>query len=346
MERSLSSPLTAKKLTAALVALAFVSSASANNLVNFGTVANTDFAMFGYGGMAATGIATDGTGTITVAGVSGTVRRATLVWHGPTNSANDAVNATVTFNGTSVTGVHVGTSDSNCWSGFTGSRAYQADVTSLVSGDGAYALTNFVKGTYPNPAADVNGVSLLVFYDDGNAANNRDIVVTLGNDSNRPNTYDVDGWNVALGGVNYTAGTATLRLIVSDGQDLVDPRNVLVNATVMYASGQNFDGNTLPNGPAAANPNINGGLWDHKSASITALLSPGPNALTLSSAAIDPAAVPDHDCLSLVATILDLPVGSTQIPVPAIPTLSDWGLALLAFLTGGFAALQLRRRRA
>jgi hypothetical protein len=63
-------------------------------------------------------------------------------------------------------------SDSNCWSNFTNSRAYRADVTSLVGGNGAYALSNFVKGSYPNPTADINGVSLLLFYDDGNAANN------------------------------------------------------------------------------------------------------------------------------------------------------------------------------
>jgi hypothetical protein len=337
---------TTRRAVATIAAATLAGATHASTLSHFATRVNTDFAMFGYGGMAATGIASDGTGTITVAGVSGTVRRATLVWHGPTSSANDAVNATVTFNGTSVTGVHVGTSDSNCWSGFTNSRAYQADVTSLVAGNGAYTLSNFVKGAYPAPAADVNGASLLVFFDDGNAANDRDIVIALGNDSNRPNAYDADGWGAAMGGVDFTAGTVTLRLVVSDGQDLVDPRNVLVNAAVVFPGGQVFDGNTVPNGPAAANPNINGGLWDQKSSNITALLAPGPNMLTLTAAAIDPAAVPAQDCLSLIATVLDLPAGSAIIPVPAIPTLSDWALGLLALLTGGVAGLQLRRRRA
>lgn len=344
MEDWLNSRMTAIRLVATFVAATVAMSAGANNLVNFATVTNTDFAMFGYGGMSATGLPTDGTGTITVSGISGTVHRAVLIWHGPTNSASNAVNAAVTFNGTPITGFAIGTSDSNCWSNFANSRAYQADVTTLVGGNGTYALSNFVKGSYPNPTADINGVSLLVFYDDGNAANNRDIVVFLGNDSNRPNAFDSAGWTVTLNGVNYASGAATLRLIIADGQNIIDPENVSLNATVIYPGGQNFDGITVPNGPAASDPDINGGLWDHKATSIATSLTPGTNDLTLSSPSVDPAV---GDCLSLVSTIFDLPPGAAP-PSPLasiIPTLSEWGLALLTLLMGGFAALQLRRRR-
>ncbi len=338
---------TAKRVVAALVATAFAASASATNLVNFATVTSTDFAMFGYGGMRATGQATDGTGTITVSGLSGTVTRAILVWHGPTNSTNVGVNAAVTFNGTQVFGTDAGISSSNCWGppdgNFTASRAYRADVTGLVTGNGAYPLANFVKGSFPDPTADINGVSLLVFFDDGNAGNNRDIVVFLGNDSNQPNPYDGAGWNATLGGVNYSGGAATLRLIISDGQNFADTENVSLNATVIYPSGQNFDGITVPNGPAAFDPAINGGLWDHKATNIAPLLTPGLNTMVLSTSG------DTDDCLSLVSTIFDLPPGSAPAPaaraVEPIPTLSQWGLALLALLTAGSAALQLRRRR-
>lgn len=101
------------KNCAMLVGAAMISTAVANSLINFTTIADTDFAIFGFGGMR--GI---GTGTITVAGVTGTVTRATLIWQGPTNSADPTANAGVTFNGTAITGANIGLSSDNCW-GFT-----------------------------------------------------------------------------------------------------------------------------------------------------------------------------------------------------------------------------------
>ncbi|HTH71627.1 MAG TPA: hypothetical protein VL493_10145, partial [Candidatus Saccharimonadales bacterium] len=49
-------------------------------------VKNTDFESAGFGGMRGG----DGTGTITLAAFTGTVTKALLYWHGPTNSANSA----------------------------------------------------------------------------------------------------------------------------------------------------------------------------------------------------------------------------------------------------------------
>jgi hypothetical protein len=328
---------------AAAAAAALATAAAAGNLVTVATVSNTDFAMFGYGGMSAVGNpGTDGAGTITVSGISGTVTRALLLWHGPTNSTSDAVNAAVDFNGTPISGSNIGNSDNNCWTNFANSRAYLADVSGLVGGNGAYTLSGFVKGTWPGPAADVNGVSLLVFYNDGSAANNRDVVVFAGNDSNQASGFDLPGWNVTLGGVRYVSGTAALRLIVSDGQSFTDPEPVLVNGTVVLAPSQIFDGVTLPAyGPSAAT--LNGGLWDHKSADITSFLGPTASTLALTSAAINPAIA---DCLSLVGAVFDLPAGAAPLPPEIVPTLSEGALALLALLTAGVAALQLRRRRA
>ncbi|MEA2662709.1 MAG: hypothetical protein QOH08_2281, partial [Chloroflexota bacterium] len=65
-----------------------VGAAEANTM----TVFNTDFVSAGFGGMRGNGV-----GTITLAGVSGTITKALLYWHGPTNNANPAVNAQVTF---------------------------------------------------------------------------------------------------------------------------------------------------------------------------------------------------------------------------------------------------------
>lgn len=266
-----------------------VGPSAANVLSPHQTVFNTDFASFGYGGIR--GI---GTGAITVAGVSGTVTRALLYWQGPTNSSSASANAAVSFGGSPVTGTQIGFSNDNCW-GFLNSQAYRADVTGLVPGNGSYALGGFLKTD-----ADINGVSLLVFFDDGNPANNRDVVLFDGNDSNINNAFDPPGWNANLAGINYAAGAARLQLHVGDGQSFTDD-GVIVNGTVVAPAGGVFNGDTVPNGASAAS--TAGGLWDIRTFDVTALLTPGPNALTLTSGVAG-------DCLGLVVAAFDLPAGA------------------------------------
>jgi hypothetical protein len=339
-------PSMLKKTIAVAVCAAVTTAAvpaGANSLTAFVTVPRTDFAWFGYGGMRSAG-----TGSITVSGVSGTVTYALLVWQGPSNdTTNDAANAAVTFNGTPITGTNIGNSSPNCWS-FANSRAYQANVTSLVSGNGTYSLANFIKTA--TPVSDINGVSLLVFYDDGNSANNRDYAIFLGNDSNRANSYDPLGWGATLNNITYTSGSAAMRLIVADGQSFGDP-GFAINGTTVVPAGNNWQGaggglNGVVNGPV----DNSGGLWDHSVADITARLTPGSNNLVLTDVND-----PDNDCLSLIGAIFDLPAGAAPPgpppPTPVvtapqqIPTLSEWAVMLLALLTGGAAALNLRRRR-
>ena len=274
----------------------------ANDIAPFQTIYGTDYTSAGYGGMR--GI---GTGTVHLTGVSGGVTKALLFWHGPTNSTDPAANASVTFAGTPIVGTNIGFSASNCWD-FTNSQAYRADVTSLVHGNGDYSLANFTK-----PDADINGVSLMVFFNDGNAANNRDIVIFDGNDSNTANPYDAAGWNVSLPGINYTSGSASLELHVSDGQVFPDD-GLILNGQTLAAAGSIFQGDSVPNGPAAAQ--YSGGLWDIKSWDVTSYLTPGPNTLTLTT---------DNsgsDCLSLIAAVVNLPAGAApNQPSPAAPVL-------------------------
>jgi hypothetical protein len=121
-----------------------------------------------------------GSGTITVAGVSGTVTRAYLYWHGISVGTGAVyANATVSINGNSVTGLTLGDATTNCW-GEGSSRAFEANVTAFVTGNGAYTITGLSNGTGYN----ANGASLVVIFDDGNAANNRDLAFFTGNDSN------------------------------------------------------------------------------------------------------------------------------------------------------------------
>jgi hypothetical protein len=308
------------------IGVALPGTAMATDLINFKTVYNTDFASAGVGGMRG-----NGTGTITLApGINpGTVTEAYLFWHGPSNAAPaDAptANATVTFNGTNVTGAFLGISSDNCW-GFQNSLAYRADVTSLVTGSGSYALTNFTK---PGNI-DVNGASLIVFYNDGISTNNRDVVMFNGNDSNIPNPYDANGWNITLAGINYSSGTASAQFHVSDGQTFTDAP-VIANGTDITAglNGNIFQGDSTPPVP----PVGNGNLWDIKNFSVTSLLSPGLNNLNITSGVAG-------DCLSCVMIAIDLPAGAAPQPNPA-PEPATLGLVGAAL--AGLAVVRRRRK--
>jgi hypothetical protein len=265
------------------------------------SIPNTDVGEFGFGGMR-----NDGTGTITVGGVSGTVTKALLYWNGPTNSTDPTKNATVNFAGSPVTGVNLGFASDNCW-GFLNSHSYRADVTPLVTGDGTYSLANFTK---PGPdAANINGVALLVFYDDGNSSNDRNIVLWNGNDSNIASSYDPGGWDATLTGVQYQGGTASIDFIVSDGQTAPDPE-LLINGTQLEAEGQIFSGETL-GGPFDAG----GSLWDVKSFDLTPFLVTGSNPpLNLTTG---PNPTPTSDCISLVAFAANVPSSAPVILGPA-----------------------------
>ena len=202
--------------------------------------------------------------------------------------------------------------------------AYRANVTGLVTGDATYTLSNFIK---PG-GIDVNGTSLVVFYNDGNAANNRDVVMFNGNDSNISNPFDADGWNITLAGINYSSGTASAQFHVSDGQTFTDDA-VIANSTTLAPVGSVFDGNTVPNGPGGPS---NGGLWDIKDFNVTSLLSPGPNSLHITTGV-------NGDCLSCVLIAIDLPAGAAPPDVPEPASLGLVGVAL-----AGLAVARRRRK--
>jgi hypothetical protein len=274
------------------------------------TATNVDVAEFGYGGMRGAG-----TGSISVSGLSGIVSKALLYWNGPTNSTDPTSDATVMFNGNSVTGTNIGTASSNCW-GFTNSQSYEVDVTPLVTGNGPYNLSDFME----TDVADINGVSLIVFYNDGNVSNDRNFYAWSGNDSNIAFGTDPGGWNETISGVQYPgSGNASLDTVVSDGQGADDPALVAANTTTsttttLAPDGPIFQGDTTPAGAFVTSDG--GDLWDVKSSfDITSLLTSGSNTLNITSAAPSgsPPNTPGWDCVSLVVAAANVPAAAQTI---------------------------------
>lgn len=294
------------------VAIIMAAPAKANVITNYTTIFSSDWTTAGTGGLR------DGTGTVTVGGVSGTFTQSLLFWQGPTNSTNPNAIANIQINGSAATGTNIGFSSDNFWNRLNG-QAYRSDTTTQINGNGAYTLSGFNSAT-----ATGNGAATAVFFNDADSTNNRDIVIFNGNDSNFQTIYDPAGWNLTLSGINYTSGQVFLRLFVSDGQNFGsnDDGTLRVNG-VPIASGGIFQGDTLPGESVG-----NGNLFDIKSYDITNLLTPGTNSLNVT---LDNGF---EDALSAIAAFIDLPAGAAP-PTGTIPepsSLSLLGLALLGLL--------------
>lgn len=256
------------------------------------TIYNTDYASAGVGGLRH-----DGNGAIRLSGVTGTVSRAYLYWAGSMDSVNSNACAQITVNRQPVTGASLGLS-AGLGRGFEASHAYRADVTSLVAtqGNGRYVLAGLSN---ESEDATINGASLVVFFNDGQPGNNRDIVLFDGNDSNKTNPFDAHGWNLQLAGLRSVAGPASVQLHVSDGQAAKDGA-LLLNGRVLACEGKIFQGTTVRPAHHASSS-----LWDIKNFRISSFLARGTNALRLTQRSSR-----HHDGLALIAAVINLPAGA------------------------------------
>lgn len=308
-----------RKINIFLAIFAVSNVASANIIDLFETQRDTDFAYAGVGGLRGTGA-----GDITLAGVSGNINQAYLYWHGPTQSLDPAFNANIMFDGNAITGTNIGFSDDNFW-GQDNSQAYRSDVTSLINGDGTYSLSGL-------SAANSNGASLVVYYDDGDTTNNRDIVTFDGNDANFSNSFDPLGWDVTLSGINYVSGMASLVMGVSDGQDFGAG-----NDGDFFLNGVNigtiFDGASVPS--TAGSTITNGGLWDLVEIDITSFLTPGMNSVNLTHSG-------QNDALSAIHFHVNLPAGAAPPDITSVPEPST--LAVFALGIMGLASRRFQKQ--
>jgi len=291
------------EIGAAVVALSMLSAVTvhATPVTLARTEIGVDYVSSGVGGIGS------GAGTITISGISGTVRKAFLYWHGIDGTevgSGDGIydNATITFNNAQVTGLSLGDASTNCW-GDGSSRGFFADVTSQVSGNGDYV----VSGLAALAGHDGNGASLIVMFDDGNPNNNRDLVFFEGNDSDYSDRVDdPNGWSATLNNISYGGGAVTAQAHVGDGQSFSDDSisfSSTAGTVTIPDTDHLWDGNTVPDAGFSRAPN--GSLWDIHTFDISgAFGAPGNYALDFSGM------FGTGDCHSLVVMMIDLATGA------------------------------------
>jgi hypothetical protein len=303
-----------------LASLALVSKVNANILTYDTTIFDTNYVT------GAIGMRDVGAGNLSISGIpaGATVTQSNLYWHGPTNSTDPTVNATVNVAGTSVTGTNIGFASDNFWSSLN-SQAYQANVANIINGNGTYALSNFQKSN-----AQINGAADFTFYNSGLATGRQDVILYHGNDSNFASAYDPAGWNFTASNINYTSGSAYLTLYVSDGQNFgpFDDGTLTINGQTL-ATGGIFQG-TAPAAPGAGVSN--GDLTDIVTFNISSFLTPGTNNLNVQLGA------GTDDAISLVAAAFAVPAGDapptqSAAPEPATLTFTAVALSLMALAT-------------
>jgi lysophospholipase L1-like esterase len=240
-----------------------------------------------------------GYGTISITGVpaGATVKSATLLWDVLADSA-DPTFAQGTFGGTAITGTEWASGVSPCWP-VADNFSYEADVTSLVTGNGSYNLAGFATGesdgadpwNIGSTAPLLEGASLVVVYTLASMPQ-----TTIQIDEGATETDSGNVASATLTGFTAPASpAATATYIVADGQ-------VPYNAAT-------FNGTTMPGvyfpgaDPQAVANYSQGNLWDTTTADVSSLVNPGDTSATLSITGND-------DCIVWVGQVLAVGSGS------------------------------------
>jgi hypothetical protein len=263
-----------------------------------------------HGGYTAAGIGMRnlGYGTISVTGVpaGATVKSATLLWDVLADQADPSF-AQGSFDGTAITGTGWASGASPCWP--VGSNfSYEADVTSLVTGNGSYSLSGFATGE--SDGADpwnvgsvpplLEGASLVVVYQLASMPQST-IQIAEG-------ATETDSGNSATATMNaFTAtapASAATTYIVADGQEAGN--NASFNGTTLTDVG-------FPGADPQAVPDYSrGNLWDTVTTDVSSLVSPGDTSASL-------AVTGNDDCLVWVGQVLAV----TGTPLRTLVAMGD-----------------------
>jgi hypothetical protein len=169
----------------------------------------------------------------------------------------------------------------------------------------------------------VNGASLVVLFNDGNPANNHDLVFAEGNDASLAFFFqgETDGWHATLPGIAYTSGPAFIQLHVADGQEFggsgLDDGSLTISTGGPSAeipdTFNRYDGGSTPNAGAsrAEAVGLRGALWDVHTFDISTVFSV-PDTYTLT---LDGQERFDGDCLGLIVAIVDVEAGAAPTAI-------------------------------
>ena len=265
---------------------------------------STDVINVGANTIGALSTAGGGQGTLVVSGLNGTVSKAWLYWKGiefvsPQTGfvGGNAIydEPEIRFDGQLLIGSLVATQGStDCHPALApnipaSGAFYRADVTSFVQarGNGNYAFSGLSDGlesiATDSDAHSANGLSLVIYFDDGNSANDRRVDHYEGQLSNT----DSD-WGATFP-LDYIGGSVEVILHVSDGQTIhaADGQTSFTtrpgrtpgqDVVLRYGANSFADGLVKYAGlsvPMLANGRTQG-LWDIRPVPITAQFSRWP----------------------------------------------------------------------
>ena len=261
----------------------------------------TDYVVAGVGGIGAPQTQGGGAGMLHLEGISGNVTLALLYWNGIdiefpsaglTGGDADYDQPQISFDGGDITGTRVAGGGSNdCWPSADSTlppsaATYRADVTQQVRlrGNGDYTF----GGLTAKPGHSANGLSLIVYFDDGNPANDLRVTHYEGLQSNTEGTH----FEFAM---DYVGDRVEAVLHASDGQNLLTDGSLLwktlpgpgpnpaVANTLKYITLhdglQLWPGSSVPYLGHQRNANP-AGLWDIRHMPLTPLFGPAHHYVT------------------------------------------------------------------
>jgi uncharacterized repeat protein (TIGR01451 family) len=248
---------------------------------------------------AGTGLRNRDHGAITISGipVGATVGRAVLVWGILYDT--DVPADTITFDGHPVAAdVTQSTSGNLCW-GDTDTVGYAADVTSYVTGNGTFEITDPPRGTTrvdSDPAGTLpytDGATLVVFYNGGGAQNQ--VLSDFAYDTNTDSDGAIER---SFSDIHSVGGAAWLTLAGPDGQTNFG-ETITLSGDGDEQRVDTWDGSDPQDGPSF---DI-GNLWDTDRYDVSAIVPAGQPTLNVSHSF-------DTDCIGVGAAVLQV----SQIP--------------------------------